>query len=97
MVDEPRMLLKEIGAELIEMEGGGKQTVCCGGGGGVMVTDKTLSDKLAEKRINQAVETGAETLVTLCPTCELNLKNAAQANGSKIQVRNMLDLIYEAL
>lgn len=97
MVDEPRMLLKEIGAELIEMEGGGKQTICCGGGGGVMVTDKALSDKLAEKRINQAVETGAEYLVTLCPTCELNLRNAAQANGSKIQVRNMLDLIYEAL
>jgi Fe-S oxidoreductase len=96
MIDEPRWLLNEIGAELIEMESNGKDTICCGGGGGLMVTDQALSNTMAENRLAQAVKTGAEFLVTLCPTCELNLKNVAQNNHAKIEVRNVLDLVYDA-
>ena len=97
MIDEPRWLLNEIGAEIIEMESHGKDTVCCGGGGGLMVTDQALSKTMAEHRLDQAVETGAEFLVTLCPTCELNLKTVAGNNNMKLEVRNVLDLVYDAL
>lgn len=97
MVDEPRWLLNEIGVDLIEMESYGKDTVCCGGGGGLLVTDKDLSMKLAEKRFAQAVATGADFLVTLCPTCELNLKNIAKENDGKLDVRNVLDLVYDSI
>ncbi|MBC8525530.1 MAG: (Fe-S)-binding protein [Candidatus Cloacimonetes bacterium] len=97
MVDEPRMLLREIGAELIEMPTNGKQAECCGGGGGLLVSDDKLAEKLAENRVEQAIETGAEILTTLCPTCEFNLKNAAEKYNGKIEIVNLLDLIYEAL
>jgi len=97
MVDEPRWLLREIGAELVEMSSYGKEAQCCGGGGGLLATDNELADRLAEKRINQALETGAEYLATLCPTCELNLKKAALKLGGKIKVTNLLDLVWEAL
>ena len=97
MVDEPRWLLNKIGVELKEMEHTGKEAKCCGGGGGVLVTDKALSDKLAYNRVEEAAGTGADYLVTLCPTCELNLKNAAEKHESKLKVKNVLDLVYEAL
>ena len=97
MVDEPRDILKKICSELVEMPTYGKQAECCGGGGGVLVTDKELSLKLAEKRVDQAFETGAEVLTTLCPTCELNLKNAAEKYKGKIKVNNLLDLLYESM
>ena len=97
MVDEPRDILKKICSELVEMPTYGKQAECCGGGGGVLVTDKELSLKLAEKRVEQAIETGADVLTTLCPTCELNLKNASEKYNGKIKVNNLLDLLYESM
>jgi len=97
MVDEPRWLLKELGVELKEMKTYGKEATCCGGGGGMMVSDVALSDQLAENRVQEALDTGAAYLVTLCPTCEVNLKKAAEKNHSPIQVKNVLDLLYEAV
>jgi Fe-S oxidoreductase len=97
MVDEPRDILKKICSELIEMPTYGKQAECCGGGGGLLVSDDKLAEKLAEKRVEQAIETGAEILTTLCPTCEFNLKNAVEKLGGKIEVKNLLDLLYESM
>jgi Fe-S oxidoreductase len=97
MVNEPREILKQIGVDVIEMESNGKEAECCGGGGGVLITDKSLAERLAEKRMNQALETGVKTLVTLCPTCEINIRNAANRNEGKLIVKNVLDLVWEAI
>lgn len=97
MVSEPRKILERLGAEYLEMETYGKEAECCGGGGGLLVTNPELSEKLADMRYKQAVETGADTLVTLCPTCELNLRNASKRNGKELEVKNLLDLIWEGL
>jgi len=97
MVDEPRWLLEEIGVDLVEMKTYGKEARCCGGGGGLLVTDEELSDKLAFNRVNDALETGAEYLVTLCPTCEFNLRKAVDKNNAGIQVKNVLDFVYDAI
>ena len=97
MVDEPREILKQIGVEVVEMPTKGKQAECCGGGGGLLATDNALAEKLAEKRVKQALEVGVDTLVTLCPTCEFNIGNAATKNGGKLKVKNVLDLIWEAI
>ncbi|MBD3370692.1 4Fe-4S dicluster domain-containing protein [Candidatus Fermentibacteria bacterium] len=97
MVDEPRDIIDWLGAELVEFPKNAKETECCGGGGGVLVTDKPLSTRLAEKRIRQAGELGVDHLVTLCPTCELNLRNAADSTGTDVEVRNLLDLVCDSV
>lgn len=97
MVSEPREILLEIGVEVVEMPTHGKQAECCGGGGGVLVTDKPLAEKLALKRINQALDVGVDTLATLCPTCEFNIGNIASKNGEKLRVVNVLDLVWDSL
>ena len=97
MTEEPRAILRQIGVDLVELPTTGKQAECCGGGGGVLVTDRALSEKLAEKRLEQALDLEVEALATLCPTCELNLGNAADRQGGTIKVQNLLDLVYEAV
>jgi len=96
-VDEPREILKKIGVELVELPTHGKQAECCGGGGGLLVTDNPLAAKMATKRVDQALDVGVDTLVTLCPTCEFNIGNSAKQNGGELEVGNLLDLIHEAV
>ena len=97
MVNEPREILKQIGVELVELPTHGKQAECCGGGGGLLTTDNPLAKKLSEKRMNQALDLGVDTLTTLCPTCEFNIGDVAKKNGGKLKVKNLLDLVWEAL
>jgi Fe-S oxidoreductase len=97
VVDEPRQLLRHIGATIVEMENHGVHTTCCGGGGGLVSTRSDLSMEVAKARVQEAVGTGASILVTDCPTCFTNLKEAAQDMGRPIKVALIWDLLLRAL
>ena len=99
IIEPPREILKAIGTELVEMAKSKELTQCCGGGGGIITSDADLSGRMGKARAEQAMAVGAETLTTVCPTCELTLRAGAMAaeNGSKIKVANMLDLIWKAI
>jgi len=74
------------------------QSHCCGGGGGILATDQEMSDTIAQERINEAVATGTNMVVTACPTCEQVLKKAAQSlEGKPLVVRDLSDLLWQAL
>ncbi|MBI5001435.1 MAG: (Fe-S)-binding protein [Euryarchaeota archaeon] len=98
IIDEPRKILKKLGVEIVEMKDSKVQSACCGGGGGILMSDPSLSDRIAKNRIRQAIETGADTLITSCPTCEQVLKKAATdvggSEGKNIAVRNIEDIIW---
>ena len=83
LFEEPRKILGAMGVELVEMRNSGPFSVCCGAGGGMLSTDRELSREMAKNRMRQAAETGAEVLVTCCPTCELSLLRAANAIGKE--------------
>ena len=51
----------------------------------------------ARKRIREARESGADTIVTCCPFCEMNLKEGANAEDINIQVADLLELVNRAL
>jgi glycolate oxidase len=104
IIDAPRRMMKAIGLELVEMAQSKDQSRCCGGGGGIITSAPDLSGELARARIEQAIDTGAQMLVTVCPTCELTLRQAAQAyrgngngNGKPPRVANLLDLVWKAV
>ena len=79
VIEEPRELLRKIGAELVEMPRSGIHSACCGGGGGMLVSSDELAGDIAKGRVREAVATGADILVTACPTCEKTLKDASRA------------------
>jgi len=91
MFDEPRRILEAMGVEMVEMKNNRAFSVCCGAGGGILTTDKELSREMAKNRMRQAADTGAEALVTCCPTCELALLRGANAIGR--ETKRKMDVI----
>jgi len=101
IINEPRQILEKLGVEIVEMKNSKENSRCCGGGGGILMTDQKLSNDIAKKRIFEALETGADIIVTSCPTCETTLKKAAQeiseVGDKSITVRSIEDIIYKGL
>ncbi|MDH7484736.1 MAG: (Fe-S)-binding protein [Anaerolineae bacterium] len=99
--DPPRAILRHIpGLELVEMERSRERSLCCEGGGGRMWLEGTnREEKLASRRVQEALETGAEILATACPFCVLTLEEAAKLAGleERIQVREIMQLVAEVL
>lgn len=99
VVDEPRRVIRATGAELVEMEPHGEASLCCGGGGGRMWQELPEQGQLAQRRIRQAVATGAEILITACPLCLIMLEDARKTSGleDRIEVRDLTELVGRAL
>ncbi|MCX5887421.1 MAG: heterodisulfide reductase-related iron-sulfur binding cluster [Proteobacteria bacterium] len=96
--DAPRNILKALpGVELVEMERIREFSWCCGAGGGVRAAFPDFALETAQERVEEAKATGAEALVTSCPWCESNLNDAITADGNKIQLFSLVELIEKAL
>jgi Fe-S oxidoreductase len=56
-------------------------------------------ERLAQTRINEAIETGAEILATACPFCLLTLDEAVKLLNAedKLQVMDIAELVNQAL
>ena len=95
----PRELLGNLeGLELVEMRLSGKDNLCCGGGGGRMFTEVEETQRLADLRVGQALETGAQVVATACPWCHLMLDNAVKdlKVEDRLRVREISELLAEA-
>jgi Fe-S oxidoreductase len=96
--EAPRDVIKAIpGVRLVEMERIREYSWCCGAGGGCSETNPEFSSWTANERVTEANATGAEALVTACPWCESNFKNAKDANGNGIKVLDAVELALMAL
>ncbi len=82
--EPPRNILKAIpGIELVEMVRHHENSWCCGNEGGVKEAFPDVSLWTAGERLREAASTGAEALVSACPACKENFKDAAK-NGMKV-------------
>lgn len=99
--DEPRHILKSIaGVTFIEFDRSRENSLCCEGGGGRMwVEASDQGPRLAEIRIRDAVEMGADILGTACPFCLLTLEDALKTTGNeeKLRVMDITEILVEAL
>jgi Fe-S oxidoreductase len=96
--DPPRDVLKSIpGVRLTEMTRIKEYSWCCGAGGGVNESNPDFALWTAKKRIDEAVSTGAEALVTACPWCEKTFNEAVKESGSPMKVYDIVELVEKAL
>ncbi len=100
--EPPRDVLKAIpGLELMEFKLNRALAKCCGGGGGLKGYDSEMSSVLAEKRVGEAMDMGAEVIVSACPTCKSNLKLAAaklqRERRQRMKVMDITEVVAEAL
>lgn len=102
--EEPRKLIQSIpGVILVEIENNKQDSDCCGMGGGRMWMEPPkgliTSQAIAEKRVHQALDTGAEILLTACPFCNITLNDAVKSleKEDSLAVMDITELIAMSL
>ncbi|MDD1777906.1 MAG: LUD domain-containing protein [Candidatus Helarchaeota archaeon] len=83
--DPPRILFKNLHLDFKEMLYSRDAARCCGAGGGVLSAFPELAQRIAKTRIEDALNTNAETLLTACPFCTFNLSIDKRIKISSIQ------------
>ena len=58
---------------------------------------KDWAIEVSEERIKEAEETGAKYLVSTCPFCERNLRDAGEKLKSTIEVIDLCQLVLKKL
>jgi Fe-S oxidoreductase len=75
-----------------------ESTHCCGWSGTVHWADKEIAIKEAENRIEELKESGANVIVSACPTCELGLAyGVAEEEKSMIKIIDLSEFLLKAL
>ena len=100
--DPPRRLIRAIpGVELIEFSQNRNLAQCCGGGGGLKAYETGMSLDIAYKRVLQALDAGADTIVSACPSCKSNLQQGAsrlrKEKKKKIKVMDLTELVSQSI
>jgi Fe-S oxidoreductase len=98
--DEPRDVLKKVpGLNFNEMPESRANSFCCGGGGGRIWMETPKQERFSDIRLRQAMDVGAEVLVTSCPYCISNFEGSRETLGvaEKIEVRDVTEIIAESL
>ena len=95
--DAPRQFLSTIeGITLVEMPQNRGEALCCGGGGNMESLAPPTSQSVAQMRVEQAVGTGADLLVTACPQCERTLLGA-RTRSTRIAVMDIVELAWRSV
>jgi Fe-S oxidoreductase len=96
--EPPRDVLKSIpDLRLVEMERIKEYAWCCGAGGGVIDAFPDYASWTASERLREAKATGAEAMVTACPWCQRNFKDAIKQNGDRFKVYDIVELVQQSI
>jgi L-lactate dehydrogenase complex protein LldE len=88
---EPRALLSHVnGLDLVEMN---DNETCCGFGGSFAVKYDTISVAMADQKIDNAVATEAEYIISTDMSCLMHLDGRINHNGKNIKVVHLADVL----
>jgi L-lactate dehydrogenase complex protein LldE len=93
--EEPRALLRMMkGLELVEMN---ECDTCCGFGGTFAVKNSAISVAMAEKKVHNALATGANFIVTTDASCLMNINGYIAKNKLDIKGLHLADVLASNL
>lgn len=75
----PRELIGATGVTLSEMPRNSARSLCCGAGGARMWMEEKTGKRINLERTDEALATGADTVVTGCPFCRVMLTDGLTA------------------
>ena len=90
--NEARQLLSKVnGLELVELK---HPEICCGMGKGLFaVQHEAISSSMADQKLKDAIDTGAEYLITNDASCLMHLNSYAKKQGLPIEVIHIVDVL----
>ncbi len=98
---EPRQILNAIpDLELVEMDRSRNKSFCCGAGGGHMwIEEQSGTTKINQMRLDDALKTEAETVVTACPFCLQMFEESIEHRGIKDSLKaiDLVEIVESAM
>ena len=98
--DAPRDALRKIpGMTLNELPDARVDSLCCGGGGGRIWMETPKGERFSDLRLEQAIDLGAEALVTACPYCITNFEDSRinSKDSEALVVRDITEIFQEVI
>ena len=94
--EAPRQLLSFIpGAKLVEMERNREDALCCGTS--AWIECSRCSKAIQTERLLEAEQTGAKTLITACPKCQIHLNCALGGENIDIGVQDIYSYLADRI
>jgi L-lactate dehydrogenase complex protein LldE len=92
---EPRRLLERVeGLELVEMN---DVETCCGFGGTFAVKFESISISMADQKVNNALATGAEYIISTDLSCLMHLDGYIRHKGINLKTMHIADVLATGL
>ncbi|HEU0111303.1 MAG TPA: (Fe-S)-binding protein, partial [Flavisolibacter sp.] len=93
--NEPRLLLSKVkGLEIVEMQ---DVETCCGFGGTFAVKFEPISIGMAEQKVEHALATGAEYMVSTDLSCLMHLQGYIDNKNHKLKTMHIADVLATKL
>jgi glycolate oxidase iron-sulfur subunit len=94
VVSQPRSLLKAVpGLELVEMR---ESDLCCGSAGIYNLIQSEMASRLRERKLDNALQTGPEMIVSANPGCILQLRAGLRERGVEVPVEHIMTILDRA-
>ncbi len=96
--EAPRDALAKAGVVLLEMGRNRSDSFCCGAGGAQMWKEEEHGNEaVSANRYAEAEASGATLLATGCPFCAIMMNDANRDAGSKMQIKDVVQIVADAL
>ena len=93
--NEPRILLQNVrGLNIIEMN---NSDVCCGFGGTFSIKNEAISIAMAEQKIQHAIDTKAEYLISTEASCIMHLDSYIKKNNIPLKTIHLAEILANFL
>jgi Fe-S oxidoreductase/FAD/FMN-containing dehydrogenase len=94
--EPPREMLKAIpGVDYVEMEHNREEGLCCGSVL-TLIGENPVAPILGKHRLQEAVDVGADTVVALCPCCQVQLRDSNIKNDLGLRIDDLSRVVAEA-
>jgi Fe-S oxidoreductase len=98
--DQPRMIMRQVpGLQVEEMSRTYEKSFCCGAGGGRMWMEEDIGTRINEYRTDDALDTGADMIVSACPFCLTMMEDGVKEKGKVEEVKtvDLAEIVAKAL
>ncbi len=96
--EQPRKALSAIpGLELKEMARNRTTGMCCGAGGARVWMEEHRGRRINHVRVEQALETQADTIAVACPFCNLMMEDGIGTKQAAVKAKDVAELVWESL
>jgi Fe-S oxidoreductase len=99
--DPPRRVIEATGSRLVEMPRNRDRALCCAAGGGrIWMAEGEIKERPSEMRVQEAVDLDrVNAFIVTCPKDVTMFQDAIKTTGNedKLVVKDLIELVYEAL